>query len=78
MKDPPEERVFCPIFIYFLLLLLFAFASKLSSQVCEPDVLDLLISVKSVVQLCTISRRVLHGSLVFNDLSLNKADIGFL
>lgn len=48
--------------------MLFAFASKLSSQVCEPDVLDLLISVKSVVQLCTISRRVLHGSLVFDEL----------
>ena len=55
------------LFIYFLLLL-FAFASKLSSNVCEPDVLDLLISAKSVVQLCTISRRVLHGSLVFDEL----------
>ena len=48
-------------------LLLFAIACKLSSQVCEPEALHLLFSVKSVVELCVISRGVLDGSLVFDE-----------
>ena len=58
------------IFQYFFLLLLFAIACKLSSQVCEPEGLDLLFSVKSIVQLCTISRRV----LVFDELCVDEVD----
>ena len=58
------------IFQYFLLLLLFAIACKLSSQVCEPEGLDLLFSVKSIVQLCAISRRV----LVFDEFCVGEVD----
>ena len=58
----------------FLLLLLFAIACKLSSRVCEPESLHLLFSVKSIVELCVISRRVLDGSLVFDELCVDKVD----
>ena len=58
------------IFQYFFLLLLFAIAFKLSSQVCEPKGLDLLFSVKSIVQLYAISRRV----LVFDELCVDEVD----
>ena len=58
----------------FVLLLLFAIACKLSSRVCEPEGLHLLFSVKSIVELCAISRRVLDRSLVFDELCVDKVD----
>ena len=58
----------------FFLLLLFAIACKLSSRVCQPEDLHLLFSVKSIVELCVISRRVLDGSLVFDELCVDKVD----
>ena len=39
---------------FLLLLLLFVIACKLISQVCEPEGLHLLFSVKSIVELCVI------------------------
>ena len=48
-------------------LLVFAIACKLSSQVYEPEGLNLLFSVKSIVELCVIYRGVLDGSLVFDE-----------
>ena len=56
------------------LLLLFVIACKLSSRVCEPESLHLLFSVKSKVELCFISRRVLDCSLVFDELCVDKVD----
>ena len=58
----------------FLLLLLFAISYKLPSGVCEPEGLHLLFSVKSIVELCASSRRVLDGSLVFDKLCVDRAD----
>ena len=51
-----------------------AIACKLSSQVCGHEGLDLLFSVKSIVQLCAISRQVLYGFLVFYELCVAKVD----
>ena len=57
-----------------LLLLLFVIACKLSSRVCEPEGLHLLFSVKSIVELCVISRRALDCSLVFDELCVDKVN----
>ena len=61
----------------FFLLLLFAIACKLSSRVCQPEDLHLLFSVKSIVELCVISRRVLDSSLVFDELCVDKVSCWF-
>ena len=61
----------------FLLLLLFAIACKLSSRVYKPEGLDLFF-VKSIVESYIISTRVLYGSLVLDELCVDKADGRYL
>ena len=61
------EGFLCRVALLSFNFLLLLFSPLL--QVCEPEGLDLLFSVKSLVQLWAISMQVLlYGSLVFGEL----------
>lgn len=61
-----------PIPFNFLFLLLFGIACKLSSRFCECEGLNLLFIVKSILQVCKVSRRVLSPSCVWWALILQR------
>ena len=67
----------CKVILFsliFLMLLLFSIACKLSSEICGLEGLGSSLSIKSIVELYAIYRRVLYGFLVFDELSVDEVD----
>ena len=71
------EVFLCEVILFsliFLMLLLFSIACKLSSGICGLEGLGSSLSIKSIVELYAIYRRVLYGFLVFDELSVDEVD----